>query len=35
MNRDEDEYRKKKERKALVKEYKRQVKLAKNGGAEA
>lgn len=35
MNRDEDEYRKKKERKALVKEYKKQQKLAKNGGLGA
>ena len=32
MNRDEDEHRKKQERKALVKEYKKQQKLAKNGG---
>ena len=32
MNRDQDEVRKKKERKALVKEYKKQQKLAKNGG---
>ena len=35
MNRDEDEHRKKQERKALVKEYKRQQKLAKNGGLGA
>lgn len=35
MNRDEDEHRKKKERKALVKEYKKQQKLAKNGGLGA
>lgn len=35
MNRDEDEYRKKKERKALVKEYKAQLKMAKNGGLDA
>ncbi len=35
MNRDEDEHRKKKERKALVKEYKAQEKLAKNGGLGA
>ena len=34
-NRDEDEHRKKQERKALVKEYKRQQKLAKNGGLGA
>jgi multiple sugar transport system permease protein len=32
MNRDEDEARKKKERKALIKEYKKQQKLAKMGG---
>ncbi|MGN0584111.1 MAG: carbohydrate ABC transporter permease [Ruminococcus sp.] len=32
MNRDQDEVRKKKERNALVKEYKKQQKLAKNGG---
>ena len=35
MNRDEDEHRKKQERKALVKEYKKQQKLAKNGGLGA
>lgn len=35
MNRDEDEHRKKLERKALVKEYKKQQKLAKNGGLGA
>ena len=35
MNRDEDEHRKKQERKALVKEYKKQQKLAKNGGLSA
>ena len=35
MNRDEDEHRKKQERKALVKEYKKQQKLAKNGGFSA
>lgn len=35
MNRDEDEHRKKQERKALFKEYKRQQKLAKNGGLGA
>ncbi|WP_443716927.1 carbohydrate ABC transporter permease [Ruminococcus sp.] len=35
MNRDEDEHRKKQERKALVKEYKREQKLAKNGGLGA
>ena len=35
MNRDEDEHRKKQERKALVKEYKRQQNLAKNGGLGA
>lgn len=35
MNRDEDEHRKKQERKALVKEYKRQQKLVKNGGLGA
>lgn len=35
MNRDEDEHRKKQERKALVREYKRQQKLAKNGGLGA
>lgn len=35
MNRDEDEHRKKQERKALVKEYKRQQKLEKNGGLGA
>lgn len=35
MNRDEDEHRKKQECKALVKEYKRQQKLAKNGGLGA
>lgn len=35
MNRDEDEHRKKKERKALVKEYKKQQKLVKNGGLGA
>lgn len=35
MNRDEDEHRKKQERKALVKENKRQQKLAKNGGLGA
>ena len=34
MNRDQDEVRKKKERKELVKEYKRQQKLAKNGGLD-
>ena len=34
MNRDEDEHRKKQERKALVKEYKKQQKLAKNGGVD-
>ena len=32
MNRDADEARKKKERRALVKEYKKQQKLAKQGG---
>lgn len=35
MNRDEDEHRKKKERKALIKEYKAKQKLAKNGGLDA
>lgn len=35
MNRDEDGHRKKLERKALVKEYKKQQKLAKNGGLGA
>ena len=35
MNRDEDEHRKKQERKALVKDYKKQQKLAKNGGLGA
>ena len=35
MNRDDDEHRKKQERKALVKEYKKQQKLAKNGGLSA
>ena len=34
MNRDADEARKKKERKELVKAYKRQQKLAKNGGVD-
>ncbi|MBQ8515155.1 MAG: sugar ABC transporter permease [Ruminococcus sp.] len=34
MNRDQDEARKKKERKELVKEYKRQQKLAKMGGID-
>ena len=34
MNRDQDEARKKAERKALVKEYKKQQKLAKKGGLE-
>ncbi len=34
MNRDQDEARKKKERKELVKAYKRQQKLAKNGGLD-
>lgn len=32
MNRDEDEHRKKKERKEMIKAYKAQQKLAKNGG---
>ncbi len=34
MNRDQDEARKKKERKELVKEYKRQQKMAKMGGID-
>ncbi len=34
MNRDADEARKKKERKELVKAYKREQKLAKMGGVD-
>lgn len=34
MNRDQDEARKKKERKEMIKQYKREQKLAKNGGLD-